>query len=124
VGTFSAVVFLREQIELDKQRIIALNHARRQVERIRRNIFTSISDESVVLDNFNTPDDPNDDLVGLMRTHVWTVNSDGTLGSQVTAFPLENRQRVLVEVSVSWSRLGRQSSRTAVEAIRTYVAPR
>ncbi|MBN1478576.1 type II secretion system protein [Candidatus Sumerlaeota bacterium] len=124
VGTLSSLLFVRETLELDKQRLIALNHARRQVELIRRNVFTDISSQSVVIDNFNTPDNPEDDLVGQMTTRVWTVNQDGSLGSEVTSFPLENRHRVLVEVAVSWSRLGRQSTRNAIEVLRTYVAPR
>ncbi|NUP90036.1 MAG: prepilin-type N-terminal cleavage/methylation domain-containing protein [Candidatus Sumerlaeia bacterium] len=124
IGTFSSLLFVRESLEIDKQRLIALNHARRQVELIRRNLFTSISDQSVVIDNFNTPDNPNDDLLGTMRTRIWEVESDGTLGGAVTTFPLEERQRVLVEVDVAWQRLGRMSARDARETLRTYVAPR
>ena len=63
-------------------------------------------------------------LAGQMATRVWNVNQDGSLGSEVLSFPLENRRRVLVEVAVSWNRLGRQSTRTATEVLRTYVAPR
>lgn len=124
VGTLSSLVFIREQLEIDKQRLIAQNHARRQLELIRRNLFTSISDETVTIDNFNTPDDPDDDLVGVMTTTAWEVNPDGTTGSAVSSFPLEERKRVLVQVSVTWNRLGRLSPTTAVEVMQTYVAPR
>lgn len=124
MGSISSIIFIRETLEIDKQRLIALNHARRQIELIRRNVFTNISAQSVVIDNFNTPENPDDDLLGQLNTRVWDVNTDGTLGAEVISFPLEERRRVMVEVAVTWNRLGRQSSRTAVEVIRTYVAPR
>lgn len=124
LGAVGATLFVRESLEIDKQRLIALNHARRQVERIRRNLFTNVSDQSVTIDNFNTPDNPDDDLVGTLHTHVWRVNADGSVGNPVTTFPLEERERVLVEIDVAWQRLGRMSANTARETLRTYVAPR
>jgi type II secretory pathway pseudopilin PulG len=123
-SSVTAVLFLRDSLEVEKQRLIALNHARRQVELIRRNLFTSVSQQSVVLDNFDTPENPEDDLTATVSTNVWNVNPDGSTGSSVTAFPLEQRRRVLVEVDVAWRRTGRLDPITAHETIRTYVAPR
>jgi type II secretory pathway pseudopilin PulG len=124
IGALGAILFIRESLEIDKQRVIALNHARRQVELIRRNLFTNISSQTVVIDNFNTPNDPTDDLTGTLTTRAWDVLPDGQVDAEVTTFPLEERKRVLVEVAVTWNRLGRQSDRTTTEVIRTYVAPR
>ena len=123
IGAISSILLAREIAEYDKQRIAAIAAARSFIEeRARRDLFPTLSPISdVTLDNFNTPDG-GDDLAASVSINLYNVNPDGTRGSELFAEPT-TQDRIEVEVTISWNRTGRMSSRRVSQSLTTYVSP-
>ena len=133
IGTTSSLLYIREALEVDKQRLIAVNYARQYLEQIRRGLYPEVpTGETVQLDDFDTPDflTETSDLNATVDIRVYPVVHDSSSGryepdlsSELTSMP-ESGDRVYVEVEVSWQRTGRRSNTTETEVLQTYVAPR
>ena len=122
LGVISSLVFSRTVSEYDKQRIVAINYARSYIEQFRRPFFPTLQGEhQVVLDDFNTPS-PSDDLNAAINVALYEVNSDGSRGDLIVNPPM-NQDMVEIEVTVTWNRTGRLSSKRVSEVLHSYIAP-
>jgi len=123
LGLIVCVIMTRQMAEYDKQRISAVAAARRYIEeRARRDLFPSITPiDDVTLDDFNTPN-VEDDLRATLTLKLYSVNQDGTRGTEITSAPTDGRV-IEVEVTVSWNRTASMSSHRVDEVLHTYMAP-
>jgi type II secretory pathway pseudopilin PulG len=122
LGVISSLVYSRTISELDKQRIVAINYARSYIEEFRRPFFPTLQGQhQVVLDDFNTPA-PSDDLHATLNVDLYKVNADGSRGAKIVNPPMD-QELLEIEVTVSWNRTGRLSSKQVTETLHSYIAP-
>lgn len=122
LGIISSLVYSRTISEYDKQRIVAINYARSYIEQFRRPFFPTLQGQhQVVLDDFNTPA-PSDDLYATIDVNLYEVNADGSRGAKVVNPPMD-QEMLEIEVTVSWNRTGRLSSKRVSEVLHSYIAP-
>ena len=122
LGVISSLVYSRTISEYDKQRIVAINYARSYLEEYRRPFFPTLQGEhQVLLDDFNTPS-PSDDLHAAINVNLYKVNADGSRGDKVVNPPM-NEELLEIEVTVTWNRTGRLSSKRVSETLHSYIAP-
>jgi type II secretory pathway pseudopilin PulG len=126
IGTISSLLFIRETLDVDKQRLIAINHARQQMEVARRNLYPSLGfDSTILIDNFNTPTVTADDVTAELSTQAWVIETDGSLTEVTTQNQLEDGRMLLLQVEIEWNRgAGRRSETREREVLQTYVSPR
>ena len=123
LGTISAVTLARETAEYDKQRLSAISVARHYLELARHDFHPERQAiENVIIDDFNTPDDHSDDLLATLDLIVYEINVDGTRGGERDEYT-DMKDALEVEITVSWNRTGRRSSKRVSETISTYVSP-
>ncbi len=117
IGVISAMVFARQSLELDKQRIAAMNYARQAMEAANTN--ASIDQGTVTLVPFNTP---GVEIAANITVNFYSIGTDGTVDwSNVLATPPAGAPaycRVAVDWTPpgSWSRPQRVSMSTIVRA--------
>jgi type II secretory pathway pseudopilin PulG len=106
LGTLGAIVYTRQSMELDKQRLSALNVARSYMEQVHSHI--NVSTAQVNLVDFNTPINT-PDLGANVQVDYFPIKSDGHVAWDEQLVYPNNSQPYYARVTVSWVPAGRWS---------------
>ncbi|MFH0795007.1 MAG: prepilin-type N-terminal cleavage/methylation domain-containing protein [bacterium] len=108
LGIISSLIFARENAELDKQRLTALNVGRLYMEQAKK-YYTTVSIEDQVIDDFNNPSIT--PINATVSVTFYTINTDTGQKLAEISFPDET-QSYIVEVVVTWKLAARLSGKT------------
>jgi hypothetical protein len=115
----SVVFSKKSNSKLESERKVALSLADKKIDDLKQKIFWNLSSytEDVIIDDNNTPDNPEDDIRGLLE--VILRNRAGVLicGSSVRDDWLS------VEVVISWEHTIKKSKKSVREKVRTFLTP-
>jgi type II secretory pathway pseudopilin PulG len=99
LGTISAIIFTRQAMELDKQRLAALNYARQYMEQaISHNTVAPVANELLV--PFNTPGVEN--LESRVEVEYFPIDGDGRVVWAEPQVAAQAARPMFCRVSVSW----------------------
>jgi len=118
IGTICTVVYARNYTEMEKQRNNALVLASTVMERLKRDLFTTIapSTQNVVIDDNGTID-AKDDLHGTLAVIVKDKYGNTLSG------PPQTNSRIFVEIVVRWHPAGSPSRKILEERLISEIAP-
>lgn len=102
LGMVGAVIYTRQSMELDKQRLSALNYCRQTMEAAQTN--ASINTDYRKLVEFNAPAQ---DILATIHVHFHPLDVNGIAQWDTVLTAAPGDQPVLCQVTVSWRPSGR-----------------
>lgn len=110
IGTIAAIIYTRQSMELDKQRVAALNYCRRAMEAAETN--SSIDAGTQTLVPFN---DPGTHIDAEVSAEFYAINSDGTINWSTSLSAPPQAQPALCRIKVKWTPSGSWSREQTVQ---------
>jgi hypothetical protein len=102
LGTIASIIYTRQSMELDKQRLAALNYCRQAMEIA--TAHATVSSGATVLVPFNTPG--TEDLNSKLSVDYFAIPETGVVDWGTTLSTAQQAFPVLCRVQVTWEPLG------------------
>lgn len=121
IATIGILTFCVRYQTLEQQRSAAVLAAQREIEQLRNRMYPSLEAQTrdITLDANRTPDDAGDDLSAVLELDLYHKD-----GSAFTAGERpSSTDRLVAEVTVTWSPSGNMNSRTFSESLMTILTP-
>jgi len=116
LGVVGAIIYTRQSMELDKQKIAAMNYCRQMME-VAVSSSSIDASETVTLVPFNAP---GLEIAANVTINFYAINNDGTIEPTPLDAP-PNEQLTLCRVTVTWTPAGSWGNRNHQVSMQSIV---